>query len=107
DKRLVEARDQDFDDSRATSRRGSVQDSADGDADAEDSGSELSELEDMDEDKKRMLADFENAEQHGNQESDDSEEDAGKGGEADDDDEEMQDPEDEVEIQDSQENVED
>ena len=107
DKRLAEARDQDFDDSRATSRRGSLRDSADGDADGEDSGSELSELDDLDEDKKQMLADFEHAQEQGESEDEEDEGEAdkdGEGGEGDDDDEEMQDAEDELEIQDSQDN---
>jgi hypothetical protein len=109
DKRLADAKD--VDESRATSRRGSVQDSADGDADAEDSGSELSELEDMDDDKKQMLAEFEHA-QNVDQEGEDSDEDgvdAGKEGDGygggDDEDDMLQDAETAVEIQDSQENA--
>lgn len=124
DKRLLETKEHDVDDSRATSRRGSIQDSADGDADAEDSGSELSELEDMDEEKKQMLADFENAQENADQEdAEDSDEDAGdeaadeaaddaggeaakdEQGEGDDEDEEMHDAEDDIEIADSQENA--
>ncbi len=104
DKRLMDARD--IDDSRATSRRGSIQDqdSADGDADAEDS--ELSELDDLDEDEqKRLLSRFEkphNAGEEGDDSDDGGEGDPEDEGE-DDDDEEMQDAN-EVEIQDSQDN---
>ncbi|OCT47000.1 Histone transcription regulator 3 like protein [Cladophialophora carrionii] len=102
----------DMDESRATSRRGSIQDSADGDADAEDSGSELSELEDLNEDEKQMLAEFENA-QNADREGEDSDEDRenarkeGDGyGEGDDEDDDvMQDAETAIEIQDSQENA--
>ena len=107
DKRLAEAREQDLDDSRATSRRASIQDSADGDADAEDS--ELSDLEDMDDDKKQMLAEFENAQHNDDgEDADDNVDGAGDGeGDEEDEDEEMQDAEDDLEIQDSQENAED
>lgn len=61
DKRLADARDEDADESRASSRRNSVHDSADGEADGEDSGSEISDLEDLDEEKKQLRAELERA----------------------------------------------
>ncbi|KIW97791.1 uncharacterized protein Z519_01375 [Cladophialophora bantiana CBS 173.52] len=101
-KRLTETKDEDMDGSRTSSRRGSIQDSADEEADAEDSGSELSELEDMDDEKKHMLEEYEISREN----VDDGGEDAAEDNEgAEDEDEEMHDAEDEIEIQDSQGNV--
>ena len=93
--------------SRPSSRRGS--DSAGGDADAEDS--ELSELDDEGqqpmqaefEGAQRQSADREDADSNDDDIDDEGEEDAGDNGEGDGEDEEMQDAEDLVEIQDSQE----
>ncbi|KAJ9610256.1 Histone transcription regulator 3 [Cladophialophora chaetospira] len=102
-RRLAETKEQDADDSRATSRRGSVQeqDSADGDADGEDS--ELSDLDDrFDEvEQKRWGTKFEEtakADREGDDSDDEGEGDADDDGDID---EEMQDAN-EVEIQDSQ-----
>ncbi|KIX99995.1 uncharacterized protein Z520_04633 [Fonsecaea multimorphosa CBS 102226] len=106
DKRLAETKDEDIDGSRASSRRGSIQDSADGEADAEDSGSELSELEDMDEDKKHMLEEYEISRENADDGGEDAAEDAAEDNDGtEDDDEEMHDAEDEIEIQDSQGNI--
>ncbi|OQV03408.1 hypothetical protein CLAIMM_08456 [Cladophialophora immunda] len=110
DKRLAETKDEDIDGSRASSRRGSIQDSADGEADAEDSASELSELEDLDEEKKDMLEEYEvsreNADDGGEDGAEDAVDDAAEDNDGtEDEDEEMHDAEDEIEIQDSQERV--
>lgn len=110
DKRLVDAKHEDMDGSRASSRRGSVQDSADGEADGEDSGSDLSALEDMDEEKKQLLAELENAKDSPEDEAGEDDEGREEGSmddqKSDAEDEEMVDAEDEIEIQDSQENAE-
>lgn len=111
--------------SRASSRRGSIRDSADGE---DDSGSELSELDDLDDEKKQLFSELERANERADNGDDD---DGGDGGDeagddgVDDDgeddsldeqnneDEEMEDAGDEVdgegegemEIQDSQDNL--
>ncbi|KAH0832570.1 hypothetical protein AYO21_06036 [Fonsecaea monophora] len=110
DKRLAETKDEDMDGSRASSRRGSIQDSADGEADAEDSGSELSELDELDEEKKHMLEEYEISKDHvddgGEEGPEDAVEEAAEDNDGtEDEDEEMHDAEDEIEIQDSQEQV--
>ncbi|OAP59231.1 hypothetical protein AYL99_06529 [Fonsecaea erecta] len=110
DKRLAGTKDEDIDGSRASSRRGSIQDSADGEADAEDSGSELSDLEDLDEEKKHMLEEYEisrdNVDDVGEDGAEDAVDDAAEDNDGtEDDDEEMHDAEDEIEIPDSQENI--
>ncbi|EXJ82828.1 hypothetical protein A1O3_06643 [Capronia epimyces CBS 606.96] len=87
DKRLADTKDEDPEGSRASSRRGSIHDSADGE---EDSGSELSDLEDLD-DKKQLLSELEHAgeqaddaaENHGGDEGDNGDGD-GDGDDADD-----------------------
>jgi hypothetical protein len=135
DRRLDDAKEEEEEEeedggSRASSRRASSlhHDSADGEADAEDSGSELSELEDLvDEDGKKppfperdrgqdASTDPAGAEEDADNEEEAEDEDAGGGGDdagasddpkSDPEDEEMLDGEDEVEVRDSQENVDD
>lgn len=109
-------------DSRASSRGGSIRDSADGE---DDSGSELSELDELDDEKKQLFSELERAnEQAEDGDDDEGGDEAGDEGvddegqddsldEQDNDDEEMEDAEDEgdgegegeMEIQDSQENL--
>lgn len=73
--------------SRASSPRGSIRDSANGD---DDSGSELSELDDLDEEKKQLFSELERANEQPNDTDDDDEggEEAVDGEEVDDDGEE-------------------
>lgn len=129
DKRLAGAGDEDMDGSRVSSRRGSVQDSADGEANGEDdSGSELSDLDDLDEENKRPHAELETPRENAEDGPDDAGEDVaegegeesgdgddGDGGEdgfendqkSDQEDEEMLDAEDEIEVHPIRQNVED
>ncbi|KEF60728.1 uncharacterized protein A1O9_02289 [Exophiala aquamarina CBS 119918] len=100
-------------DSRASSRRGSMRDSADGE---NDTGSELSDLDDLDDEKKQLFSELERANERaedadGDEGGDDGEDDGGDDGgdegadddgqndsldEQNNDDEEMEDPEDEA-----------
>lgn len=124
DKRLADAKDEDMGGSGASSRRGSIQDSVDGEADGEDnSSSELSDLDDMDDDKKQLFSELEMAgalvEDGGDDAGDDVEEDdaelvsedgeAGEGGSivGDQGDQEVADAEDGIEVQGSQEDADD
>ncbi|KAL6245022.1 Histone transcription regulator 3 [Rhinocladiella similis] len=122
DKRLQDTREEDGERSKSSSRRGSVHDSDDGEADGEDeSGSELSDLDDLDEDRKQLMAELEKS---NNQQDDEGDEGGREGGgdegeeeeaeDADDDDQQRSYQEDEemadandggIEIKDSQENV--
>ncbi|KIX03230.1 uncharacterized protein Z518_06782 [Rhinocladiella mackenziei CBS 650.93] len=78
DKRLATTKDKDIDGSGTGSRRGSVQDSADGEADEEDNSvSELSELEDIDDEKKQLLSELANAKELAEEEEEEEEEDDG------------------------------
>ncbi|KAK4944208.1 Histone transcription regulator 3 [Elasticomyces elasticus] len=115
DRRMGDVKEEGAEGSKASSRRGSVQDSADGEADGEDnSGSELSELDDMDDEKKQLLTEFEKAQEQvdgneadeeGDGDGDDAgdEEESNEDKESDQQDEEMAGAAEEVEIQDSQE----
>ncbi|KAJ4518827.1 Histone transcription regulator 3 [Exophiala dermatitidis] len=91
DRRLAEARDEDQEASRPSSQGGSVHDSADGEADGEEnSGSELSDLEDMGDEKKQLLSELQNARDHGGEvenegdggDDEENEDDDGAGGDA-------------------------
>ncbi|KIW46992.1 uncharacterized protein PV06_02609 [Exophiala oligosperma] len=132
DKRLQDAREEDGERSMSSSRRGSVHDSDDGEADGEDeSGSELSDLDDLDEDKRQLMSELDKANNQDDEENDEEgqeggdDEDGQEGGggeegedeeaeEAEDYDQQRSDQEDEempdandgdMEIKDSQENV--
>ncbi|KIW10380.1 hypothetical protein PV08_11342 [Exophiala spinifera] len=120
DKRLQDAREEDGEGSKSSSRRGSVHDTDGGEADGEDeSGSELSDLDDLDDDKKQLMSELAKS---NNQEDDEGDEEGQEDGdgeeeegeEAEDDDQQRSDQEDEemvdvndgdIEIKDSQENV--
>ncbi|KAJ9502981.1 Histone transcription regulator 3 [Exophiala xenobiotica] len=74
DKRLSEAREGDADGSKASSRRGSMQDSADGEADEEDdSGSDLSEVGEIDNEKKQLINELQKANECGDEEEEEEE----------------------------------
>ncbi|KAI1629752.1 hypothetical protein EDD37DRAFT_617756 [Exophiala viscosa] len=113
DKRMGDVKEDGAEGSKASSRRGSVQDSADGEADGEDnSGSELSELDDMEDEKKQLLTELEKAQADGNEADEEGEGEGDEVGEdeesdgdkeSDQQDEEMADAAEELEIQDSQE----
>lgn len=122
DKRTADGKEADGEGSKASSRRGSVGDSADGEADGEDNSiSDLSELEDMDDEKKQLLTELAKAheqaeandagddgaegedEEGGDADEVDDEEDSVDEKEGEQNDEDMADAADEIEIQDSQE----
>jgi len=110
DKRLLEARDGDANGSKASSRRGSIQDSADGEADEEeDSGSDLSELGEMDNEKKQLMTELQKASERAEEEEeaddagddqDDAAGDDGEDGSGEDDDQQEEEEEEEAEEED-------